>query len=226
MSDGSWWIEIVFLAMLAGFIALRLVSVLGRRTGHEKPAGEMLRGSQSQTAADVARLSTPLADASPRGPIELPADTDPALRGQLQAIADADPRFDPERFLDGAKVAYRMILEAFWKGDQETLDGLIADDVALQFRHAITARNEEGLTLENRLVHIERAVIAGARLHGMMAEITVRFDADLVAVTRDKSGRIVAGSTSDAVATHDVWTFSRHVAAQDPNWLLIETDEG
>jgi predicted lipid-binding transport protein (Tim44 family) len=221
MSDSNWWIEIVFLAMLAGFIALRLVSVLGRRTGHENPAPTGYPGGPAEVAAPGA------AAADPRRPalVDMPADVDPSLREPLQAIAEADQGFDPARFTEGAKAAYRMILEAFWKGDVPALDGLVSDDVAADFRTAIGSREEQGLTLDNRIVRIERARIVGARVSGMMAEVTVRFDADLVAVTRDKDGNVVAGSTSDAVPTHDLWTFSRHMGSADPNWLLIETDD-
>ena len=221
MSDSGWWIEIVFLAMLAGFIALRLVSVLGRRTGHENPAPSAFRGGAAEAAAPGAPAS------DPRGPalLDIPADLDPKLHEPLQAIADLDANFEPTRFTEGAKSAYRMILEAFWTGDAAALDGLVSDDVANDFRSAIAARAEQGLTLDNRIVRIEQARIVGARLAGMMAEVTVRFDADLVAVTRDKDDNVVAGSTSDAVPTHDLWTFSRLVSSSDPNWLLIETDD-
>lgn len=220
MSDSSWWIEIVFLAMLAGFIALRLVNVLGRRTGHENPAPGAFRGG----AAEVAAPGVAPVDLRRPSMLDMPADLDPKLHEPLQAIADADANFEPGRFTEGAKAAYRMILEAFWKGDATVLDGLVSDDVAADFRSAIAAREAQGLTLDNRIVRIERAQIIGARMIGMMAEVTVRFDADLVAVTRDKDGKVVAGSTSDAVPTHDVWTFSRLVSSNDPNWLLIETD--
>jgi predicted lipid-binding transport protein (Tim44 family) len=222
MGDSSGLIEIVVLAMLAGFIALRLVSVLGRRTGHEEPAGEVVRRSpaEQQTPPRTGSYDLP-----PAAPLDLPADMSPALKESLNAIAAADPTFDPPRFAEGAKAAYRMVLEAFWKGDAEALRDLVSDDIADQFAEAIAAREAEGLTLENRLVSLEKVEIVAARLHGAMAEVTLRFDADLVAVTRDKAGNVVSGSLSDAVQSHDVWTFSRHTGAADPNWLLIDTDE-
>ena len=221
MSNSSWWVEIVFLAMLAGFIALRLVSVLGRRTD-ENPVGDASTGG---ARPDVSR---PAALPEPRGraAFELPAGIDPALEAPLQEVAAADSRFDPVAFVDGAKAAYKMVLEAYWSGDKDALHELTSDEVADHFVHAIDARTADGVTLENRLVRIERAQITDAKLTGMMAEITVRFDADLALVTRDKDGKLVSGSTDDAVQTHDIWTFSRHVGAGDPNWLLIETDEG
>jgi predicted lipid-binding transport protein (Tim44 family) len=118
-----------------------------------------------------------------------------------------------------------MILEAYWKGDEETLRDLVAQDVARAFGDAIAARNEAGQVLDNRLVSIERATITGASLSGKDARITVRFDADIAAVTRDSDGNVIAGSTSDAVETHDVWTFARTLRSSDPNWKLADTDE-
>lgn len=221
MGNDNWLIEVVVLAMLAGFIALRLVSVLGRRTGHEEPAGDIVRRSPAEQLPPSAGG----ADAPVLAPLDLPAGLSADLRASLSAIAAADPGFQPTRFVDGATAAYRMILEAFWKGENEALRELVSDDIAEQFAAAIDARKEDGLTLDNRLVRIERAEIIGAEMRGAMAEVTIRFDADLVALTRDRDGNVVAGSTSDAVATHDVWTFSRHTGSHDPNWLLVATDE-
>lgn len=221
MSDGNWWVEIVFLAMLAGFIALRLVSVLGRRTGHENPAGDAFVGGR----AEVARPVTALRDARTPAAVELPVGTDPALQTPLEAIAEADPYFEPIRFVEGATGAYRMVLEAFWKGDEAAFAGLVSDELAVQFKQAIAEREAAGHVLENKLIRIDKVGIESAQLAGSMAEVTLRFDADLVAVTRDKDGNVISGSLSDAAPTHDVWTFSRHVGSSDPNWLLIETDD-
>ena len=118
-----------------------------------------------------------------------------------------------------------MILEAFWKGDGQELAYLVGDDVRASFDEAIAEREAAGHKLDNRLVAIERAVIEDARLDGRDASITVRFDADIAAVTRNQEGEVIAGSLSDAVVTHDVWTFRRTLGGDDPNWLLVETDE-
>lgn len=220
MDDGNWLIEVVVLAMLAGFIALRLVSVLGKRTGHEEPVGEIVRRSPAEAMPPTATST----DAPQPAPLELPAGTDPELKASLLAIAAADRSFNPTRFAEGAKAAYRMILEAFWAGDNEALRDLVSDDVDEEFAAAIEARAAEGLKLDNKLVAIDRAEIVAARLRGAMAEVSVRFDARLIAVTRGKGGEVVAGSPAETVETHDVWTFSRHTGSHDPNWLLIETD--
>jgi predicted lipid-binding transport protein (Tim44 family) len=97
--------------------------------------------------------------------------------------------------------------------------------VRAAFDQAITEREAAGHKLENRLIAIERAVIQDAELNGRTASISVRFDADIAAVTRGEGGEVVAGSMTDAVGTHDVWTFRRTLGSDDPNWLLVDTDE-
>lgn len=209
---------VVLLALIAAFLALRLYSVLGKRTGHEQPL--------PKPAED--RGVTPL----PRT-VDMPAEIKNASNPAIDASADAglrqivaaDGSFDAMQFLNGAKSAYKMILEAFWKGDRETLEWLVEGDVRDAFGDAITARDDAGQTLDNRLVRIEKAVISDAEVSGGVARITVRFDADIAAVTRDAEGTVIAGSLTDAVDTHDVWTFARTLKSDDPNWKLSETDE-
>lgn len=219
MSDSGTWIEIVLLAMLAGFIGLRLVSVLGKRTGSEKPVGEPFRPGATQVSAPVAgRIEAPS-----RGPVEIPAGT-VADAASLQAVADADPQFAPAKFVTGAQAAYRMILEAFWAGDVAGMTPLVGDNVLDLFKRAIAQRTESGLTLANKLSRINGATIIAARMVGQMAEVTIRFDAEIVAAAKDAQGNVVEGSLTEPAPTHDVWTFSRHVGSPDPNWLLIDTD--
>ncbi|HEX6375096.1 MAG TPA: Tim44/TimA family putative adaptor protein [Allosphingosinicella sp.] len=212
--------EIVLLALVALFVGLRLYSVLGRRTGHEQQP--ILRPAETGTAPET---TAPAADLA----IERPETggfvyEEPATPG-IRAIVGADPAFDVGRFLEGAQAAYRMILEAFWRGDREELRHLVGGDVLTSFEESIAAREAAGEQLDNRLVQIERAVIQDARLAGRTAEVDVRFDADIAAVTRDRDGKVIAGTLSDAIPTHDVWTFRRNLASGDPNWLLVETDE-
>src|SRR5215210_7175391 len=150
--------EIVLLAMVALFVGLRLYSVLGRRTGHEQQP--ILRPAETGTAAEAA---APAADVA----VERPETSgfvyeEPATPG-IRAIVGADPAFDVGRFLEGAQAAYRMILEAFWRGDREELRHLVGGEVLASFEEAIGAREEAGEQLDNRLVQIERAVIQDAR---------------------------------------------------------------
>lgn len=222
MSGGSVP-EIIILACVAVFIALRLYAVLGRRTGHEQPIVKPADGPPSPLVARAApeRVTDRKVDAA--GTVA--AMIAPSALDGVRQIVAADPHFDVASFLDGARSAYRMTLEAFWRGDEEELRKLADDEVHHAFADAIAARQNAGETLENRLVAIERSTIEQAGVAGQMAIVAVRFDADISAVTRNAEGEVVAGSMSDAVQTHDLWTFSRHVKAEDPNWILIETDE-
>lgn len=210
---------IALFAMVAAFLAFRLYAVLGKRTGHEQPL--------PKPADDRV---VPLVPARP-------VDTVPEVRDSgvrsiesgaeagLRAVISGDPSFDVTRFLEGAKSAYRMILEAFWRGDEAALDGLVSDEVREAFVAAIAERTAAGHVLDNRLITIERAVIADASVESRVARVSVRFDADIAAVTRDADGNVIAGSLSDAVVTRDIWTFARGVRSDDPNWKLVDTDE-
>lgn len=210
---------IILFAMVAGFLALRLYAVLGKRTGHEqalpKPSEERVAVPPlPRTIDQVVEVREPGGRVIESG-----------AESGLKAVISADPSFDVAQFIDGAKSAYKMILEAFWKGDEETLAWLVEDDVRTGFAEAIAERKAAGHVLENRLVSIERALISDALVEGKTARITVRFDADIAAVTRDAEGNVVGGSLSDAVETHDIWTFARNLRSDDPNWKLVETDE-
>lgn len=212
---------IVILALVALFIGFRLYSVLGERTGHEQQPILKPAESDARTAPPVAQ--PPVAQPAPpeTGDLAFIPTAGPGVR----AILAADSGFDVARFLEGAKSAYRMVLEAFWKGDLDVLRAHVDDHVYDAFKAAVDQRSSEGLTLDNRLVAIEQAVISEATLERGAGIITVRFEADIAAVTRNSEGQVVAGSLSDAVQTRDLWTFRRDTTSRDPNWLLIETDE-
>ena len=212
---------IVILALVALFIGLRLYSVLGERSGHEqqpilKPADQDARveprPAQPSVVPPAVQDSGDLAFLPTAGP-------------GVRAIFAVDPSFDVARFLEGAKAAYRMILEAFWNGDLDTLRSHVDSHVLETFSTAVEQRQKDGLKLDNRLVSIEQALIAEAQIDKSVAVLTVRFEADIAAVTRNSEGEVVAGSLSDAVQTRDLWTFRRDLSSRDPNWLLIETDE-
>ena len=213
---------IIIFALVALFLGLRLYSVLGKRTGHEQTFGKPeasalpklggIKNADDQTErAQQADPTTP--------------SYEPHADMGLRAIAAADRSFTPDDFVDGASQAYRLILEAYWKGDMTSVADFVADDVKDAFSSAIAARDEAGEVLDNRLITIERAVISTATIEDGMARVTVRFDADIAAVTRNNDGVVIAGSMSDAVPTHDAWTFSRAVRTSDPNWILTDTDE-
>jgi predicted lipid-binding transport protein (Tim44 family) len=214
--------ESIVFAMVAAFLGLRLYAVLGKRTGHEqsitKPADE---------SAALQKVAVPAEDQRDPAPARI-VDIDPlepVASAGIRSIAAADPRFNPSDFVEGAKSAYRLILEAYWSGDEETIAKFANDEVRDAFSEVIAARKAAGETLDNRLVSIERAVISHAELDRKTARVTVRFDADIAAVTRSADGKVLAGSLTDAVPTHDEWTFERQIRSSDPSWTLVDTDE-
>lgn len=214
---------IIILAMIAAFLGFRLYSALGK---HGKSDDAFLPRSEERPR------TAPVAPAMPMGEAVQPAVPtrqagmvyEPAAEIGIRAILSADRSFDVARFIAGAQGAYRLILEAYWQGDKDALRDLCDDDSYQAFVDAIDARVARGETLSNRLVVIDKAVIVDAGIVAGIARVTMRFDADIAAVTRDKDDKIVAGSMTDASATQDVWSFVRPIASADPNWLLDETD--
>lgn len=210
---------VVLFAAIAAFLALRLYAVLGKRTGHEQslpqPAEERVGAPPMPRTIDMP------AEVREAGPRAVEAEAESGLR----ALVAADPSFDAGQFIEGAKSAYRMILEAFWKGERDTLEWLVEAEVRDSFIGAIDAREAAGETLDHRLISIEKAAISDISVEGRIARVTMRFDADIAAVTRDRDGNVIAGSLTDAIEAHDIWTFSRDLSSDDPNWKLSDTDE-
>ena len=216
--------QIVILAMIAAFLGMRLYSVLGRKAEHEEEAiAKRLERAEQEREQD--RPSGQVIDHAPRN-ANVPQGFAPAIEQGLREISTADRSFELLPFLDGAKGAYEVILEAFWRGDKEELQQLCDDDVYQSFAAAIDEREETGMTLDNKLIRIEDETVHSAVLDGNMARIAVRFVADIATVTRDRDGNVVAGSLDDAIESRDVWTFMRDIRSSDPNWLLDETDAG
>ena len=219
-------VEIVILAMIAAFLGLRLYSVLGQRAEHEEESVPHRFEAGDEDRAAPAPLSPNAPQAVPN-PAQARFDgLMPAVERGVRDIAAADQMFDITMFLEGAKGAYKMVLEAFWRGDRETLKELCDGDVYASFAGALDAREAAGQTLDNKLIRIEDTRIHSATLDGRIARVAVLFVSDIAAVTRDKDGNVIAGSLDDAVESRDVWTFSRDVRSSSPDWILDETDEG
>ncbi len=215
--------SIVLLAMIAAFLGMRLYSVLGKRTGHEQ---EPVLPRRDERAAPA---SVRLEDGDAPSPSIGAPDTsglvyEPAAEIGLRQLLASDRSFDAGRFMEGAEAAYRMISEAYWAGDRDTLRDLCDDDSYEAFVEAIEAREARGEKLDNRLVGIDSAKITAVELDRKEARITVRYQADISAVTRDADGKMIAGSMSDASRTDDLWTFRRAIGSNDPNWLLDEIE--
>ena len=223
-------VEIIILAMIAAFLGLRLYAVLGRRPEqNDEPLRR--RVEQSDPSSAPRAIAPRLPEKAPNTSAILPGPAnitgfEPHAESGIRAIVAADRKFELGQFLQGARGAYTMVLEAFWRGDKEELSQLCDHDVYEGFAAAIDARAAAGETLESRLVRIEEATVIDAEYKAPIARLTVRFVADVASVTRDATGAVVAGSLNDAIMARDLWTFSRNLTSRDPDWLVDETDEG
>jgi predicted lipid-binding transport protein (Tim44 family) len=229
---------IIFLA-LAVFIFLRLRSVLGQRTGRERPpydpyaAREPVRpGSEKVVALPNRTPDTsqkPAEPAEPATPVErwagVAAVGSPVAAG-LDAIFGADPTFEGKHFLTGARAAYEMIVNAYAEGDRRTLKNLLSREVYDGFESAINEREKRGEVVESRFVAIDKAEITSAEQRQRTAQVTMRFVSQIVSVTRDKTGKVIDGNPDKVSDITDVWTFARDTTSRDPNWKLVATEAG
>ncbi|MBD0272938.1 MAG: Tim44 domain-containing protein [Acetobacteraceae bacterium] len=225
MTGGT--VEIILLAMVAGFLVLRLRSVLGRRQGFERPpqaegrpAGYDPRGARP--AADGApEEAAPAAPAASGARHTIPDRRSPAGQA-LARITGVDAGFDPSRFLDGAEAAFRMIVQAFAAGDRATLRALLSDDTYAGFSKALDAREAAGERQRTELRAVNEVAIEAADLRGTVADVTVRFVTDQINMTTGRDGEVVSGSDAVTELT-DLWTFQRDLTSADPTWKLVGT---
>lgn len=228
---------IIFLA-LAVFIFLRLRSVLGQRTGRERPPydpyssapGTIRPAPGDKVVALPGRApDTAQKSAEPVEPVDRwkgIAEPGSALAAGLDAIAREDKTFDAKQFLNGARAAYDMIVTAYAAGDRRQLKNLLGKEVYDGFETAIKEREQRGETVETRFVAIDGATLTAAEQRGKTAQVTVRFQSQLVSVTRAKDGAVIDGNPDKVTDVTDVWTFARDVSSRDPNWKLVATEAG
>ena len=225
---------IIFLA-LAVFIFLRLRSVLGQRTGSERPpydraARDIVHGAQDNNVVPMPGSVIDQAPLAPTADVVPPTDrwkgiAEPGtpLALGLDAIAAQDSSFDPRHFLSGARSAYEMIVLAFANGDRRALKDLLSSEVYESFDAVIKDREKHEQKTETRFVSIDKAELVSAEARDRAAQLTVRFVSQMVSVTRDKAGSIVDGNAEKVTDITDVWTFARDITSRDPNWKLVGT---
>ncbi|HEY1933201.1 MAG TPA: Tim44/TimA family putative adaptor protein [Acetobacteraceae bacterium] len=212
-------VDLILFGMIAAFLVLRLRSILGRRTGFERPpqAQPVPPGAAPVAHGPVIEgRAEPVAPPSNR-PVP---DANSALGQALARIHGADGSFDPARFLDGAEKAFRIIVAAFANGDRTALRALLADDTYHAFESAIAAREAAGHAQVSDIRGMEKVAIEEADLRGSAATVTVRFVSDQISLTRDKDGHVLAGTDAVTEIT-DLWTFERDLATRDPTWRLV-----
>ncbi len=223
MGDFPHYFDIILFAMVAAFLILRLRSVLGRRTGNERRPESLSRPAE-RAGDKVGNNVVPL---GPGAAAPLPTTTPPdAVAAGLERIRSADPAFDPAAFLEGARMAFEMIVAAFAAGDKAQLRPLLSDEVYKPFSTAIEEREAAGETLETRIVQLKSIDIVEAGLAGRMARVTVKFVTDQINVLRAHDGSVVDGHPEEAAEKTDFWTFSRDTRSSDPNWVLVTTASG
>jgi predicted lipid-binding transport protein (Tim44 family) len=215
MSDGFQYLDILLFAGIAGFLIVRLWSVLGRRTGHERPRDTML--PRTPIEPRPAPVVDPVVALPPRG-VAAPADA-----GGLARLKSVDRSFDEAGFLKGARAAFEIIVNAFAKGDTAALQPLLSESVYASFAEAIRQRLATHETLETNLISIKTVEIAGTEIDSETAFVTVKFVSDQTNVTRASDGSIVDGTPDQVIEKTDLWTFARTIRSRDPNWTLVAT---
>lgn len=214
--SGGFPIDLILFGMIAAFLVLRLRSILGRRTGFERPpqpyqpppngAGPIIEGHAEPVAPSGSKRTVP--------------DPASALGQTLARMKALDPSFDPVRFLDGGEKAFQMIVAAFARGDRAALQGLLSSDTYHAFEQAISAREAAGHTQVSEIKAIHSASIEAAELRGSVASITTRIVSDQVSLTKDRDGHPIVGAEAVTEIT-DLWTFERDLGIKDPTWRLV-----
>ena len=217
------FVDLIILAMIAGFIILRLRSVLGRRPEDDQSPAAGRAGTGAKEGGVARQPAGADQDGQAEGDSVVDMESDPKLREVYRKIRRADPSFDPAGFLNGAKQAYQMILESFWAGEKDDLKPFLSERLYKNFASAIDDRAEKGHHVENKFVDLEHASIYDAEFVEGRARLTVRFVTTLVNLVRDDQGRVIEGDPTDTIEVKDRWTFERDPKSTDPNWTLIAT---
>ena len=222
--------------VVAIFVLFRLRSVLGTRTGNERPPLQRRKPAEAATADETVVPLRPRGAGNPElndelrtrkleAEIEQFAKNNAELANGLREVAGADPTFTPKSFLEGAKQAYEMIVTAFASGDRAMLKNLLEKDVFEGFQKAIADREAAGQKVDFTFVGLPKIDISDAEYDKKNVLVTVRFHAEVVSATRDKDGALVEGNADQVQTIADEWTFSRNPKSRDPNWKVVATSQ-
>ncbi len=223
----------IFFLVAAVVIFFQLRNVLGRRTGNERPPFDPYSASRSREKEAQTGPENVVSLPRKRGPgesddaykaIDGLAKPGTDLNKGLRAIKDADASFDPKTFIDGAKMAYEMIVMAYADGDRKTLKNLLSREVYDGFVSAIADRENRSEKIQSSFVGIDKADIVGAEMKGSEAHVTLRIVSELISATRNGAGDVVDGDPETVAEVKDVWTFARDTRSRDPNWKLVATE--
>ena len=235
--------DIILIGLVAVFLILRLRSVLGKRTGNERPPARdpftppapptatprvgdapANQGNDNVVPLPTANAPAPRQSSATSGPGGIRATVIPTATTGVAAIRAADPGFEPIGFTGGARAAFTAIVEAFAKGDTATLRSLLDGPTFSSFEAAIRGRIERKEKAETTLIGFEASDVAAAELQGTNASVTVRFVSEQINVLRNADGQIIDGNPNEVQKVIDLWTFRRDTKSSDPNWLLVKTE--
>jgi predicted lipid-binding transport protein (Tim44 family) len=222
----------IFFLVAAVLIFLQLRSVLGRRTGTEKPPRDLYTprdAANNAEAPDAGKVVTlprrdVVDDENRFAAVDAFTKPDTPLNASLREIVKVDPSFNPKEFVGGARNAYEMIVMAFAEGDRKALRNLLSTEVFEGFDAAITDRESKGEKVKSSFVGIDKSDIMNAEVKGSEAFVTMRIVSQMISVTYDKAGVLVEGDAEQVSEVSDLWTFSRDTRSRDPNWKLVATE--
>ncbi|MFN8929710.1 MAG: Tim44/TimA family putative adaptor protein [Alphaproteobacteria bacterium] len=217
--EGFGYGDIIVIGAIAAFIILRYRAMLGEQSGRD-PA--------SIKPAPVTETMEPVIRVSEREkPLVVPSESAtsyaPALASQFKAMQAIDSQFTPEDFLQGARMAFEMVIKAFSEHDRDTLKMLLSPAIFSNFDAAMRDQESRQVRQETTLVAVTESNITSADLRGKIAELTVAITSEQIHLQRDAAGKITGGDASRVETVADEWVFTRDLTSTSPNWLVSET---
>ena len=197
MSNQFGFIDIILLAMFAGFIILRLRNILGRKTGHQGKSANKYSPKGMEVLKDI--------------------ENNEAIRtGNVDEEAK-------KQFLKGADIAYEQIITSFAKGDKKSLKRLLGKELFVDFSEVIDERKKKQLKYETTFIGLKSSKILEFRKIENIYKVTVNFVCEIITCVKDKNNQIIQGNQDTIKTVNDVWKFSKNMWSQDPTWHLVET---
>ena len=197
MSSHFGFIDIILLAMFAGFIILRLRNILGRKTGHQ---------------------GKPMSKYFPRG-MEVLKDIE-----NNEAIKSGNVDEEAKKqFLKGAEIAYEQIITSFANGDKKLLNRLLEKQMFARFSEVIDERKNKKLKYETTFIGLKSSKVLEFKKIEIIYKVTVNFVSEIITCVKDSNNKVIEGNPDTIKTVHDVWKFSKNMWSQDPTWYLVGT---
>lgn len=227
MSEGVPYADIIIIALIAGFILLRLRSVLGQKTGNDSQSIFKKPDIAAEKVINLSgkALKPQLKEEEDKEISDEYFDDikDEKIAKTLKAIKDKDEHFSATEFLKGAEMAFEMVFDGFAKGDKDPLKMLLSNDLYKQFESEVEARKDQDSKADSTLVSVSAEDIISAKIQKNKVQIGVTFKSEQINIVRDKDDKIIEGNPSDVSVMQDEWVFERDISSKNPNWKIIDT---